>query len=122
MAILKINATDLDYANVCKKTVQTGEAVYAIGSSRGLTNTYSQGIITQANRVVDGVVHIQHDASITNGNSGGPLLNVYGEVIGINTWGITDSQNLNFAVFTSELDNLVYGNEMTLHQPTHFGG
>ncbi len=113
LAVLKINATGLSYANICKNTVQTGETVYAIGSSRGLTNTYSQGIITQANRVVDDVVHIQHDASITNGNSGGPLLNVYGEVIGINTWGLLDSQNLNFAVFTSELDNLVYGTPMT---------
>lgn len=116
LAILQISALGLDYANICKNEVQTGETVYAIGSSRGLTNTYSQGIITQANRVVDGVVHVQHDASITNGNSGGPLLNVYGEVIGINTWGIADSQNLNFAVFTSELDNLVYGAPITLSE------
>ena len=114
LAVLKINANNLKYATICKNAVQTGETVYAIGSSRGFTNTYSQGIITQANRVVDGVVHIQHDASITNGNSGGPLLNVYGEVIGINTWGVLESQNLNFAVFTNELDNLVYGTPLTL--------
>ena len=115
LAVLKITTTDVfAYANICKKTVKTGETVYAIGSSRGLTNTYSQGIITQAERVVDGVVHIQHDASITNGNSGGPLLNIYGEVIGINTWGLADSQNLNFAVFTSELDNLVFGTPISM--------
>lgn len=116
LAVLKINATGLRYANVCKNQLKTGETVYAIGSSRGFTNTYSQGIITQADRVVDGVVHIQHDASITNGNSGGPLLNVYGEVIGINTWGVLDSQNLNFAVFAGELDNLVYAVPLTLAQ------
>ena len=79
LAILKINATGLNYANVCKNTVQTGETIYAIGSSRGLTNTYSQGIITQANRVVDGVIHIQHDASINNGNSG-IVLNMYNTI------------------------------------------
>ena len=116
LAVLKINANNLTAAKVCKNTVQAGETVYAIGSSRGMTNTYSQGIITYANRIVDGVSHIQHDASITHGNSGGPLINVYGEVIGINTWGISDSQNLNFAVFASELDNLVYGAPMTLAQ------
>ena len=116
LAVLKINATGLPYANVCKNQLKTGETVYAIGSSRGFTNTYSQGIITQADRVVDGVVHIQHDASITNGNSGGPLLNVYGEVIGINTWGVLDSQNLNFAVFAGELDNLIYAVPVTLAQ------
>lgn len=114
LAVLKVNATGLTAATICKKPVSVGTTVYAIGSSRGMTNTYSQGIITYANRVVDGVSHIQHDASITHGNSGGPLINVYGEVIGINTWGISDSQNLNFAVFTSELDNLTYGSPLTL--------
>ena len=114
LAVVKVNATGLTAATVCKKTVSVGATVYAIGSSRGMTNTYSQGIITYADRVVDGVSHIQHDASITHGNSGGPLINVYGEVIGINTWGISDSQNLNFAVFTAELDNLVYGTPMTM--------
>lgn len=114
LAILKIRGNNLPSAKVCKSAVKTGETVYAIGSSRGLTNTYSQGIITYANRVVDGVMHVQHDASITNGNSGGPLLNIYGEVIGINTWLVKDSQNLNFAVFTSELDNLEYQRPKTL--------
>ena len=113
LAVCKINATGLDFATICKKPVNVGETVYAIGSSRGMTNTYSQGIITYANRVVDNVSHIQHDASITNGNSGGPLINIYGEVIGINTWGISNSQNLNFAVFTKELDNLSYSSPIS---------
>jgi S1-C subfamily serine protease len=108
LAIVKINATGLISATVCKLPVNVGETVYAIGSSRGLTNTFSQGIVTYANRVVDGVSHVQHDASITHGNSGGPLINIYGEVIGVNTWGVLESQNLNFAVSSVELDNLVY--------------
>ena len=114
LAVLKVNATGLTAATICKNQVNVGTTVYAIGSSRGLTNTYSQGIVTYANRVVDGVSHIQHDASITHGNSGGPLINVYGEVIGINTWGISDSQNLNFAVFTAELDKLTYGTPLSM--------
>ena len=115
LAILKINASGLSAANICKLPVNVGETVYAIGSSRGLTNTFSQGIVTYADRIFDGVSHVQHDASITHGNSGGPLINVYGEVIGINTWGLADSQNLNFAVATSELENLDYlGTPVTL--------
>lgn len=114
LAVVKVNATNLTAAKVCKNNVKAGETVYAIGSSRGMTNTYSQGIITYADRVVDGVIHIQHDASITHGNSGGPLINVYGEVIGVNAWEISDSQNLNFAVSTKELDNLVYGTPLTM--------
>jgi hypothetical protein len=114
LAVLKVEQNGLVTATVCKNNVQAGETVYAIGSSRGLTNTYSQGIITHADRVLDGVTYVQHDASITNGNSGGPLINIYGEVIGINTWGLTNSQNLNFAVFTRELDNLDYNSPITM--------
>lgn len=117
LAILKVNGSGLTAATICKQSAIVGETVYAIGSSKGMTNTFSQGIVTFSNRIVDDVSHVQHDASITNGNSGGPLINVYGEVIGINTWGISDSQNLNFAVATSELDNLVYlGTPITIAQ------
>lgn len=116
LAVLKINANNLVAAPISNRNIQVGEAVYAIGSSRGMTNTLSQGIVTYANRVVDNVTHVQHDASITHGNSGGPLINAYGEVIGINTWGISDSQNLNFAVSVNELYNLVYGTPTTLSE------
>lgn len=116
LAVLKINASGLTPATICKLPVSVGSIVYAIGSSRGMTNTYSQGIITYSDRVVDGVSHVQHDASITHGNSGGPLINVYGEVIGINSWMISESQNLNFAVFAGELDKLVYGTALTMAQ------
>ena len=116
LAVLQINATGLDTATISNGSTQVGEVVYAIGSSQGLTNTLSQGIVTYANRVVDNVAHVQHDASITHGNSGGPLINEYGEIIGINTWGVSDSQNLNFAVSINELDNLVYGTPITLSE------
>ncbi len=93
LAILKIDGNKFAHAVICEKEPETGNTVFAIGSSRGLTNTFSKGIVTYYNRIIDNVSHIQHDASITNGNSGGPLINEYGEVIGINTWGINDSQN-----------------------------
>ena len=114
LAVLKIEADKLPHATLCKHSVNAGETIYAIGSSRGLTNTYSQGIVTYGNRIINGVSYVQHDASITHGNSGGPLINVYGEVIGVNTWGVDDSQNLNFAVYIGELDNLEYRTPFTL--------
>ena len=114
LAVLKIDASNLPYATVCKTTPEVGKTIYAIGSSRGMTNTYTQGIITYADRVVDDVSYVQHDASITNGNSGGPLINEYGEVIGINAWLISNSQNLNFAIFADELDNLTFGTPLTM--------
>ena len=114
LAVVKIDATNCKHATICTESVAVGRTVYAIGSSRGMTNTFSKGIVTYSNRVVDGVSHIQHDASITNGNSGGPLINEYGEVIGINTWKIEDSQNLNFAVSVAEINKLVFGPPTTL--------
>lgn len=116
LAVLKINATDLTAIPVCQEIHAAGETVYAFGSSQGLTATFSQGIITNADRDVDGVRCVQHDAAISSGNSGGPLINRFGEVIGINTWIRIDSQNLNFAVSVTELSKLDYSSPMMLSQ------
>ena len=114
VAVLKVNASNLKAVTICYKTHRTGETVYTLGSSLGLTATFADGMITTAEREVDGVLYVQHDAPISSGNSGGPLINIYGEVIGINTWTYLDSQQLNFAIHTSELNNLDYSNPMTM--------
>lgn len=116
LAVLQINARGLIPAALCDESHATGSTVYAFGSSRGLEYTMSQGIITHADREMDGVRYVQHDAAISGGNSGGPLINIYGEVIGINTMTIRDSQNLNFAIHVSELENLSYGTKLTMRE------
>ena len=116
VAVVKISARNLVPVTICKEDHRVGETVYAFGNSQGLTSTFSDGMVTYSNREVDGVAHVQHDAPISSGNSGGPLINIYGEVIGINTWTYKDSQNLNFAIHMSELDNLNYSNPMTLEE------
>ena len=115
-AILKIDAKNLESVKICDKTHKVGEEVYAFGSSKGLTATFSRGIITYSNREMDGVVYTQHDAAISSGNSGGPLINQFGEVIGINTLTIKDSQNLNFAINISELSNLSKETKLTVSE------
>ncbi len=123
LALLKINVTGLDFAKICKEPVKVGETVFAMGSPKGYTSSITQGIVSHADRTMNGVSAIQHDASVTNGNSGGPLINAYGEVIGINTWIVADSENLNFAVSVNEIDNLNYGNSQTLsefYQEVHY--
>ena len=114
LAILEIAATNLKSVTICNKTHDVGAEVYAFGSSKGLTATFSRGIVTYADRELDGVVYTQHDAAISAGNSGGPLINQYGEVIGVNTLSVKDSQNLNFAINVSELSNLNYGEKLTV--------
>ena len=116
IAVLKINATNLKKAKICKASHAVGQDVYAFGSSKGLTATFSRGIITYSDRALDDVHYIQHDAAISSGNSGGPLINQYGEVIGINTLSVRDSQNLNLAISISELLNLRNTQKLTLSQ------
>ncbi len=116
VAMLKINANNLSTITICAEEHSVGETVYAFGSSKGLTATFSMGIITYANRQLDGVSYVQHDAAISGGNSGGPLINTFGEIIGINTLTVLDAQNLNFAISVKELSNLVYGTPLTIAQ------
>jgi S1-C subfamily serine protease len=78
-----------------------GETVYAIGSPLGeaLQNTMTKGIVS-ATRVQGGQTFLQSDVAVTHGNSGGPLLDDKGQVIGITDWGIgSDSGNLNLNFF-----------------------
>lgn len=97
-----------------ESTVATGEEIYTVGSSRGLSGTFSNGMISTANRVFDGVNYIQITAPISKGNSGGPLINVYGQVVGVNTMYIAEGQNLNFAVDIDELGKLDYSQPTSL--------
>jgi len=81
--------------------VKPGQQVIAIGSPEALENTVTEGIVSGINRQLDNYVGlIQTDAAINHGNSGGPLLNMSGQVIGLNTLGIRDNnaQGLNFAI------------------------
>ena len=92
LAVLKIPATGLTPAVMGDSdALRVGETVNAIGSPLGrkFRGTMTSGIISAINREVDlggtGMTLIQTDAALNNGNSGGPLINSRGEVIGINT-------------------------------------
>jgi hypothetical protein len=74
-----------------------GEQVYTIGNPQGLEKTISQGIISGL-RELDGRKLIQITAPISHGSSGGPVLNIKGEVVGVAVGILENGQNLNFAV------------------------
>ena len=67
--------------------VRVGQPVFAVGNPFGLQETVTQGIVSAKGRAVQdsGVEFLQTDAAVNEGNSGGPLLNVRGEIVGINT-------------------------------------
>ena len=89
LAVLKINAKDLPALTFGDSDqLQVGEWVVAIGSPFGLSQTVTRGIVSAKGRSTGIVTHadfIQTDTSINRGNSGGALVNIYGQLIGINT-------------------------------------
>ena len=109
VAILKINAANLPIVKLGNSdNIEIGQTVIAIGNALGeFRNTVSAGIISGLMRTItaggggfseqlDEV--IQTDAAINKGNSGGPLLNLFGEVIGINTAMASGAENIAFAI------------------------
>jgi serine protease Do len=101
IALLKIDASHLPYAALGNSdAARVGEWVVAIGNPLGLDHTVTAGILSAKGRNILGGIQsfLQTDAAINLGNSGGPLLNLRGEVIGINTMIRADGQNIGFAV------------------------
>jgi S1-C subfamily serine protease len=115
LAVIRIQAGDLPFARMgASRAVRVGEIAIAIGSPLGFEHTVTSGIVSATGRsmagyggrAIDDV--IQTDASLNPGNSGGPLVNARGEVIGVNTATIRPAQGLCFAV-ASDTANLVAG-------------
>lgn len=108
LALLKIDAPDLLPVTLSdSRSLTVGQRVYAIGNPFGLNGTMTRGIIsairsirgTEGNPIEDA---IQTDAAVNPGNSGGPLLNSHGDVIGITTMiasnGADQSSGIGFAI------------------------
>src|SRR5215813_8203326 len=88
LALIKVEAQNLPYATLGDSSkLEQGEWVIALGSPFGLEQTMTAGIISATGRKFGGAYdnYIQTDASINPGNSGGALVNMNGEVIGVNT-------------------------------------
>jgi S1-C subfamily serine protease len=109
LALLKINAPNLVPATLAETStgLVVGQRVYAIGNPFGLSGTMTRGIISAIRSIRGGQNNpiedaIQTDASVNPGNSGGPLLNSRGEVIGITTMiasnGADQSSGIGFAI------------------------
>jgi len=98
-AVIKVNGSGFTPLEIGEKSSVVGGAnVYAIGSPLGLQNTISQGIISNVEREIGGTTYIQCTVAISNGSSGGALINKYGQVIGITTASVESGQSVNLAV------------------------
>ena len=109
VALLKITGTYdyLDFGN--SNDINVGEKVIAMGNPFGLSFSVTEGIVSALNRPGDAgdEAYIQTDVPLNPGNSGGPLINKQGKVIGINNFKIADSENLGFALESNEVVKII---------------
>ena len=107
-AVLKIPGQGFDFFAVTTRAVRVGERVYAIGNPQGLEQSMTDGIVSGL-RNEDATQWIQHSAPISPGSSGGALISSRGELLGINSFLLKESQNLNFAVPSATLTQAISG-------------
>ena len=111
IAVLKINATGLETVKLGNSNkIELGQTVIAIGNALGMfSNTVSKGIISGLSRSISASLGsggemehlrgvLQTDVAINQGNSGGPLIDLNGDAIGINTAIIFGAQNIGFSI------------------------
>ena len=104
LALLQIDAAELGDTKLTKvylgnaDDVKVGNSVFAVGAPQGLERTVSEGIVSTTNRENKGMVYIQTTAQVNPGNSGGPLFDRKGQVVGVVAWKLLFSEGLNFAI------------------------
>jgi serine protease Do len=95
LAVIRIYRENLPYLQLADSDqLRQGQLVFAFGSPLGLENSVTMGVVSSIARQLapeDPMIYIQTDASINPGNSGGPLVNADGEVVGINTFILSQS-------------------------------
>ncbi|HOY88175.1 MAG TPA: trypsin-like peptidase domain-containing protein [Bacillota bacterium] len=117
VAVVKVEATGLPYAILGSSgDLRPGEWVVAIGNPHGFEHTVTVGIVSALDRNLAGVEGaedisqaemIQTDAAINSGNSGGPLIDMNGHVVGINTAIIPYAQGISFAISIDSVKDVI---------------
>jgi S1-C subfamily serine protease len=118
ICVAKIDGESFQAISIAFSLPRKGEQVVALGCPQGLTFSATRGIVSAIREQdefrkmvgrprVEGT-WIQVDAAISGGNSGGPLINARGEVVGMSTLGsVGDAQNLNFGISSQDISNAI---------------
>ena len=110
LVLLKVPGKGLPFLTLdASAGVKAGDHVVAIGSPLGLEGTVSDGIVSAIRSETPAKNWIQTTAPVSHGNSGGPLLAMDGNVVGVITWGVNlqEGQNLNFAIPSDKVQSLL---------------
>lgn len=110
IALLKVEGLGFDYLKLGDSNdVKIGEKVIAIGNPLGLSFTVTEGIISAVDRIGENNLpyYFQTDASLNPGNSGGPLIDTSGKVIGINNFKVSGADNIGFALEINQAESTI---------------
>jgi len=126
LALLSIDATQLTPLKPASVSPRVGEMVFAFGHPWGQRNTVTRGIVSALvsaqNRRGDKLPVIRSDAPLAPGNSGGPLVNASGEVIGINAMIVGGDQSVSIAASVArDFVSNTLANQRTDLRPGHHG-
>lgn len=117
IAVLGVNGAEFQSLKTADyTTMNIGDDVYAIGTPNSMAYTLTKGVISAKERLVQGNVYIQTDAAINSGNSGGPLLNDDGCVIGVNTLKMSNSEGIGLSIPISRVCNFLQSNGIELNE------
>jgi len=115
IAVLQVNGTNLPFCELGdSSTLKEGNSIIAIGSPEGLFNSLTTGVVSQIHENV-----IQISAPLNPGNSGGPLFDIYGKVVGITNFEIAESEGLGFAIPIENFKSVDLGMHMTISEFYH---
>ena len=102
--------------------LRDGDDVYAIGAPKSLSYTLTKGVISNHSRTIRGRSYIQIDAAINSGNSGGPLLNDDGQVIGITSMKLSDAEGIGLAIPISTVISFMENNGVLMSEDSSVSG
>jgi len=108
LVLLKVSELKEKPLTLSPYDARPGQRIYVIGSPMGYEGTISEGLVS-ALRVMQGTKKMQISAPTSHGSSGGPVMNINGEVVAVNCSGIDEGENLNFAVPIEYLKKLLAG-------------
>lgn len=120
LGIKDVSFTPLKVADLSQLSV--GDDVCAIGAPNSMAYTLTKGVISAKERQVGRYKYLQTDAAINTGNSGGPLLNDSGEVVGVNSYKMSDSEGIGLAIPIDVVTSFLTQNDFSLDSVGNIDG
>jgi Trypsin-like serine proteases, typically periplasmic, contain C-terminal PDZ domain len=123
IAVLQVDQASFPYLTVADdQKTKIGSDVYAIGAPDSMTYTLTKGILSAKNRTIGSNQYLQLDAPVNSGNSGGPLLNESGEVIGVNTLKLGNTEGIGLAIPMTTVRNFLKSSGIKLNESGNIVG